>query len=172
MSLDGYGSKIRKVRRCRPAPSKTIPATRQEFFFTKLAPVQSITNIVLLDFLFNPMLFFLLFRGLYEIKKTRLVTFNTNFQLNWLDKNLQKTCHLSLTFNACQKYLTSYTTIYFFRKKFIFSNVYISVNTIFECLFMFFGWERGHQLIKQTAGRGVIAGVGGWGVSSKMCTTA
>ena len=32
-----------------------------------------------------------------------------------------------------------YTTIYFFVKKFIFSNVYIIVNTIFECLSMFFG---------------------------------
>ena len=51
-------------------------------------------------------IFFFCFRGLYEIKKTCLVTFNTNFQLNRLDKNLQKTCDLSLTFNACQKYLT------------------------------------------------------------------
>ena len=43
--------------------------------------------------------------------------------------------------------ILSYTTIYFFVKKFIFSNVYISVNTIFECLNVFFGWEeRGHQL--------------------------
>ena len=29
---------------------ETIPATKQEFFFIKLAPVQSITDIVLLGF--------------------------------------------------------------------------------------------------------------------------
>ena len=34
-------------------------------------------------------------------------------------------------------FISSYTTIYFFVKKFIFSNVYISVNSIFECLYMF-----------------------------------
>ena len=46
--MDGYGSKIRKVNRCRPVVSiETILATRQEFFFTKVAPVQSITDIVL-----------------------------------------------------------------------------------------------------------------------------
>ena len=49
MSLDGYGSKTRKVSRCRPAVSnETILATRQEFFFTKVAPVQSITDIAFL----------------------------------------------------------------------------------------------------------------------------
>ena len=42
----------------------------------------------------------------------------------------------------------SYTTIYFFVKKFIFSNFYILVNTIFECLNMFLvekglrNWQR------------------------------
>ena len=51
MHLDGYGSKIRKVSRYRPAVSyETIPATKKEFFFTKVAPVQSITDIVLLGF--------------------------------------------------------------------------------------------------------------------------
>ena len=30
--------------------NETIPATKQEFFFTKLAPVQNITDIVLLGF--------------------------------------------------------------------------------------------------------------------------
>ena len=50
--MDGYGSEIWKVSRCRPAVlNETILATRQGFFFTKLAPVQSITGIVLLDFL-------------------------------------------------------------------------------------------------------------------------
>ena len=49
MSLDGYGSKTRKVSRCRPAVSnETILATRQEFILTEVAPVQSITVIVLL----------------------------------------------------------------------------------------------------------------------------
>ena len=51
MYLSGYGSKIRKVIRCRPTVSnETILANRQEFFFTKVTPVQSITDIVLLDF--------------------------------------------------------------------------------------------------------------------------
>ena len=49
--LDGYDSKIQKVSRCRPTVSnETILATKQEFFFTKVAPVQSITDIVLLGF--------------------------------------------------------------------------------------------------------------------------
>ena len=40
-----------KKRKCRPAVwNETILATRQEFFFTKVAPVQSITDIALLDF--------------------------------------------------------------------------------------------------------------------------
>ena len=43
-------------------------------------------------------------------------------------------------------YFISYTTIYFFVKKFIFSNVYISVNAIFECLYIIFSCEKGHHL--------------------------
>ena len=44
-----YGYKIRKVCRCKPAVSnETILATRQEFFFTKVALVQSKIDIVLL----------------------------------------------------------------------------------------------------------------------------
>ena len=51
ISLDGYGSKIWNVSRCRPIVSnETILATKHEFFFTKLAPVQSVTDIVLLGF--------------------------------------------------------------------------------------------------------------------------
>ena len=42
--------------------------------------------------------------------------------------------------------VSSCTIVYFFLNKFIFLNVYISVNTIFECFYMFFGWERGHPL--------------------------
>ena len=34
-------------------------------------------------------------------------------------------------------FISSYTNIYFFVKNFIFSNVYISVNTIFECFCVF-----------------------------------
>ena len=88
ISLNGYGSKIRKVSRCRPTVSNgTILATKQEFFLTKVAPVQGITDIVLL-------LFFISTAPLYFILHYHL----------------------------------------FFRKEFIFlSNVYISVNTIFEC---------------------------------------
>ena len=62
-------------------------------------------------------------------------------------------------------FISSYTTIYFFAKKFIFLNVYISVNTIFECLYMFFRWERGHQLSTHATGGGQ------WG-SCKMHTAA
>ena len=45
-------------------------------------------------------------------------------------------------------FTSSYTIIYFFVKKFIFLNVYISVNAMFGCLYMFFGWKRDHQLSK------------------------
>ena len=49
ISLDEHGSKIWKVSRCRPTVSnETILTTKQEFFFTKVAPVQSLTDIVLL----------------------------------------------------------------------------------------------------------------------------
>ena len=51
ISLDVYSSKIRKVSICRPTVSnETFLATKQGFFFTKAAPVQSITDIVLLGF--------------------------------------------------------------------------------------------------------------------------
>ena len=107
ISLDGYGSKIRKVSRCRPTVSnETILATKQEFFFTKVAPVQSITDIVLLGFWL--------------------------ILLPWM-------------------FISSYTTIYFFVKSF-FSNVYISVSTIFECSYLSFGWEIGHSLSTHTNG--------------------
>ena len=95
ISLNGYGSKIRKVGTCRPTVSnEAILATRQEFFFTKVAPVQSITEI-------------------------NAALLNVYFILHH---------HL------------------FFVKKYIFPNVYISVNTIFKCFYMLFGWERDHQV--------------------------
>ena len=51
ISLDRHGSKIRKVSRCRPTvPNEAILATKQEFFFATVAPVESITDIVLLIF--------------------------------------------------------------------------------------------------------------------------
>ena len=51
ISLKRYGSKIWKVSRCRPAVSnETILKTKQKFFFTKLAPVKSIADILLLGF--------------------------------------------------------------------------------------------------------------------------
>ena len=91
----GYGYKIRKVSRCRPDVSnKNILATSQEVFFTKAAPLQSITDITLLIFSL------ILVSGMF---------------------------------------ISSYITIYFFVKKIIFPNVYISMNTIFECLYMFIG---------------------------------
>ena len=49
--LDDNGSKIRKGDICRPTVSnETVLATKQEFFFTKVTSVQSITDIVLLGF--------------------------------------------------------------------------------------------------------------------------
>ena len=80
------------------ASNETIPATKLNFFFTKVALVQSITDIVLL-----------------------------RFSLIILPR-------MSISY---------YTIIYFFAKTF-FSNVYISVNMIFECSYLSFGWEKGH----------------------------
>ena len=80
--------------------NETILATKQEFFFTKLAPVQSITGIVLLG-----------------------------FSLILLPR----------------MFISYYTIIYFFVNNF-FSNVYISVNTIFECSYLSFAWEIGYPL--------------------------
>ena len=72
-------------------------------------------------------------------------------------------------------------SIYFSVKKFIFSNVYISVNTIFGCLYMFF-WLRKRPSIKyvrncQLLGDGEVTQntysfVQGEGVSWLMCTYA
>ena len=51
ISLDGYGSKTRKVRRWRPTIlNETILATKKEIFVTEIAPIQSITELVLLAF--------------------------------------------------------------------------------------------------------------------------
>ena len=65
-------------------------------------------------------------------------------------------------------FISFYTTIYFFLKKFSFLNVYVSVNAIFECLFMmFFGSGRDQEL-------STYATDNWWGMegSSKMLTTA
>ena len=43
-------------------------------------------------------------------------------------------------------FISSNTTIYIFVKNSFFWNVYISVNTIFECCYLFFSWEIGHPL--------------------------
>ena len=52
ISLDAYGCRIGKVDdKCKSTVSnETILATKQEFFFTKVAPLQSITDIELLGF--------------------------------------------------------------------------------------------------------------------------
>ena len=43
--------KYRKASKCRPSVSnEIILATRQNFFYAKVAPVKSITNIILLEF--------------------------------------------------------------------------------------------------------------------------
>ena len=44
-----------------------------------------------------------------------------------------------------EMFISYYTIIYFLVNNF-FSNVYISVNTIFECSYLSFGWEIGHPL--------------------------
>ena len=80
--------------------NETILATKQGFFFTKVAPVQSITDIALLGF------WLILLPGMF----------------------------------------ISYSTITYFFVKNVFSNVYISVNTIFECSYLSFGWQIGHPL--------------------------
>ena len=66
-------------------------------------------------------------------------------------------------------FISSHTTIYFFVKKFILSNVYISVSTTFECLCIFFGSGRDHQL--STYATGGAIGKLFW-ESSKMRTAA
>ena len=49
-------------------------------------------------------------------------------------------------------FILSYTAIYFCVNKFLFSNFYVSVNTIFECLYMFFDWKWGPQLSTYATG--------------------
>ena len=72
ISLDGYGSKIRKISRSRPTVSnETILATKQEFFFTEVALVQSITDIVLVSLLINTApqnVYFILHYHLFFVK--------------------------------------------------------------------------------------------------------
>ena len=47
----GYGYKMQKVSKCRlDVSSKNILVSNHEVFFTKSVPLQSITDIVLLDF--------------------------------------------------------------------------------------------------------------------------
>ena len=55
---------------------------------------------------------------------------------------------------------------FIFVNKFIFLNIHISVNAVLKCFYMFFGWERGHQLSTYATG-----GRNGGG-TSKMCTVA
>ena len=76
ISLDEHGSKIRKVSRCRPiASNETILTTKQEFFFTKVAPVQSMTDIkhVLLGF------WLMMHSGMFISSYTTVYFFVNNF---------------------------------------------------------------------------------------------
>ena len=67
--MDGYGSKIRKVSRCRPVVSnETLLATKQEFFFTKVAPVQSMADTVPSGFWLNNFFFEYLYFSEYGIR--------------------------------------------------------------------------------------------------------
>ena len=65
-------------------------------------------------------------------------------------------------------FILRYHSVYFFIKKFTFSNVHISVNTIFKCIYMFFGWERSHQLNRYATG-GRIGERGRGGGSHPKC---
>ena len=74
ISLEEYDSKIQKVNRCRPTVSnETILATKQEFLFTKVASVQSITDIVLLVF------WLILLPGMFISSYTAIYFFAKNF---------------------------------------------------------------------------------------------
>ena len=58
-------------------------------------------------------------------------------------------------------FISSYITIFFFffcNWIYLFECLNISVNTIFKCICMFFGWERGHQLRMYATG-GAIRGL-------------
>ena len=74
--------------------------TSTELFFTKVAPMQSVTDTALLGFSL------ILLPGMF---------------------------------------VSYYTIIYFFVKYFL-SNVHNSLNTVFECSYLSFGWEIGHPL--------------------------
>ena len=79
ISLNRYGSKIRKVSRWRPIVSEeTILETKQEFFFTKVAPVQGITYIALLGFwlILFPWMFILSYTTIYFFVKNFLFDFS------------------------------------------------------------------------------------------------
>ena len=76
ISLDEHGSKIWKVSRCRPiASNETILTTKQEFFFTKVALVQSMTDIkhVLLGF------WLMMHSGMFISSYTTVYFFVNNF---------------------------------------------------------------------------------------------
>ena len=92
-TLNGYGSKIQKVSRCRPVVSnETILATRQEFFFTKVPPVQGINNIVSFDFwlILLSWIFFLSYPTIYFFVKNFF--FKCLFQ--WIRYSNVFTCFL------------------------------------------------------------------------------
>ena len=85
ISLDGYGSQIRKVSRCRLTVSnETILATKQEFFLTKVVPAQSITDIVLLGFwlILSPWMFISSYTTIYFFVKN--IFSNVYFLVNMI----------------------------------------------------------------------------------------
>ena len=74
--LDGYGSKIRKVSRCRPTVSnEIILATKHEFFFAKVVPVQNINAIAFLIYTVPLNIYF---------TDTTIYFFLKNFFSEWL----------------------------------------------------------------------------------------
>ena len=92
-----------------------------------------------------------------------------NYPSNWAGVFLHKSSprtkhswHCSIGFLINTAPLNAYFILYnhlFFRKEFFFSNVYISVNTIFECSYLFF-WLRNRPSIKYV----YKWGNGGWRV--------
>ena len=72
-------------------------------------------------------------------------------------------CKISPRTKRNWHYTIGFLTLFFRKEYILFSNVYISVNTIFECCYLLFGWEIGHPLSTCACGRGV---------SRLMCTYA
>ena len=70
-------------------------------------------------------------------------------------------CTIGFFINTASLYFIQYYHLFFCNELIFFSDVYISVNTVFECCYSFFGWEIGHPLSTYATGgmEGVIQNV-------------